>query len=146
MFAVNVVGIGVFDSNNTNFNVTLQQSFYSKLGTLGNSTDIALVACTAAHFNFSTESIAQFYAYGYGAWLCPPLGYEFTTGGTITSSLYSQFSIYIKKCDSTVHSNCASTAKITKYQTDVGYFNAVVGIVTTQLNPSFSSDYKNTYV
>ena len=85
MFAVNVIGIGVFDSNNTNFNVTLQQSFLSQLGAVGNSTNIPLVACTADHFNFNAEIIAQYNNYGYGAWLCPPLDYQFTAGGTITS-------------------------------------------------------------
>lgn len=45
-----------------------------------------------------------------------------------------------------MHSNCASDAKIAQSQAALGYFNAVVGIVTTQLNPSFSSDYMSTYV
>lgn len=146
MFAVNVIETGISDGTYTYFNVSLQEASESVLGTVGNTTDVPMEPCTLAHFNFNSEIASQFYKYNAAAWLCPPLGHEFSLRGTLVSDVYQHFNILIKKCDSSVHANCVPDASLSSILNRVGAFNAVVATIGTQLNPSFPSDYISYYI
>lgn len=148
MFAVNVIETGIADSTYTYFNVSLQQTDAINLGTGGTITDIPLVPCTAAHFNFSTDILQQYYQYNVGTvgWRCPPLGSELNVGGTLVSTNFKYFSIVVKKCDSSIYSNCAPDSIVASKMANTGAFTAVVVIIDTQINPSYTNNYRGYYI
>jgi hypothetical protein len=76
--------------------------------------------------------------------LCPPLGYEFTVVGKVSSDTYMDFRIDINRCNTT-DPTCASDAYATAVETAMGSFQMVVAFVNTNINPG-SSNYRQFYI
>lgn len=74
--------VGIFEMNLSNpmvtfFNISLTQDYYSPVFNIINQTNIPLVQCTPAHYNFSSDVVSMFYKLQLSNALCPPLGYTF---------------------------------------------------------------------
>ena len=112
MFAIYLFGLNLNDPNITYFDISLKQFHMETVLGAFNVTEVPLVACTPQHFAFDAEIERRYHLFNGPHWRCPPLDHEFTLAGNAGSNPYSMFQVTIKKCDTTLYSNCASDAQI----------------------------------
>lgn len=74
--------------------------------------------------------------------LCPDLNSTIHFEGKPISSLYSYLDIRIKKCNSSLHSNCAPDALIQQMETVMKQWMVSISLTTPVINPS-NSEYKS---
>lgn len=60
--------------------------------------------------------------------------------------MFQQIKLYIKKCDSTLHANCAPDAIFQGFLQSGRYFTAVLGIMSASINPQFSQNYIGSFL
>ena len=92
-----------------------------------------LVACTEDHFAFSEATKEVYNTNGGSGWLCPPIGQKLTVDGKLLASNYEYFDILVKKCNTTLHSNCANETEMLARVG--GQFRMGVMLVGNVINP-----------
>ena len=109
MFSVMLFG---FDLNTgpKMFDFTLEEQIFTTGFNLSNSTPVALVPCTEAHFSHSVELKASFSKLGLNRTLCPPLGHQFTVQGKVSGDLFKTFKITVNRCNATTDPTCLDDA------------------------------------
>ena len=60
--------------------------------------------------------------------------------------MFQQIKLYIKKCDSTLHNNCAPDAVLQGFLQSGRYFTAVMAIMSASINPQFTQDYIGSFL
>lgn len=66
--------------------------------------------------------------------------------GKATSNIFKRMTVSVKKCNSTLNSNCASDQQVEALQNSLGYFGFAVVLINTQLNPTLSNNYLQYYL
>jgi hypothetical protein len=112
MFAFQMFDLDLNDPDVTYFDITLYQLYYSPLWQVINYTQVPLVQCTSEHFNFNADILGMYYKFKLSSNLCPPLDFGLEVGGRMASDVFSQFKIYINKCNSDLTPNCANDTTI----------------------------------
>lgn len=93
------------------FDINLYQEYYNPVFSLINRTEVPLEPCSSSHFNFSDKIRASYAELNMSRGLCPPLNYVFETRGKITSDIFSQFRLSVKRCNSSLDPNCANDSQ-----------------------------------
>lgn len=126
------------------FDVTLQQETYSSGYVLQNITNIPLEQCTKEHFSFNTELTATFARLPLTEGLCPSIGQKFEVQGKISSDLFKQFRVGIRRCNATTNPSCAPDVNFTMVESMIKQFTLVSAIINLNINPG-NEEYKTFY-
>ena len=143
MFAVSFYGNNYSDISNA-FSVTLEEENYTTGYIISNITRINMVQCTPDHFAFNNETSELYKTLRLKEAFCPPLNHELVVRGKMSSSIFQQFKVTIRRCSSSSNPSCLTNSQYyAKYRRRT--FVLDVPIIQYKINPE-NSKYKEVYV
>jgi len=82
---------------------------------------------------------------GFDKFLCPPVGQQFHLTGKFISNIYSQISVVISRCNSTLDATCANDTYFTAIENQLTSFRLNVPFINTLINPG-NQQYRSYYL
>ena len=109
-------------------------------------TEVPLVPCTREHFSFNEQTLQAYDEVSGEWWKCPPMNHSFTLQGRFLSSYQQYLTLKIKKCNTTLHSNCAPDGRMAAIQARLGgKFRGLTLIMGNNINPN-NAVYREPYL